>query len=66
MKTNAVRQDVIAFCKAEGQWRRELRLAHAKWQHGNAITPDAREFWRQVADINSLGGTLRVPLEGLT
>lgn len=45
-------KSVQEFLKADRQWRREHRIAHAKSMLGRANTRDEKQFWRDVLEAN--------------
>lgn len=56
-----MRQDVIDYCKANRQWKRELRLAHARGQFQSVKLADQKDFWDLVVRINMLTSDVRLP-----
>ncbi len=58
-----MRQDVIDYCKADRQWKREHRLAYALDQYKRVRTAKDKEFWDAVARVNMLTSNVRVPAD---
>lgn len=56
-----MRQDVIDYCKADRQWKRECRLAYARAQFSKAKSTDKKDFWDLVIRVNTLTSNLKVP-----
>lgn len=58
-----MRQDVIDYCKADRQWKREQRLAYARTQFQAAKTADKKDFWDLVMRVNMLTSSVRLPID---
>lgn len=46
--------DVEKYLKADRQWPRVLRLAHARMQFKQSTDPAEKHFWRDVIEANEL------------
>jgi hypothetical protein len=50
----SIEHDVQEYLRADRQWTRTCRLAHAKMQLSQAKSPRDTDFWQRVIDANTV------------